>query len=425
MSHFKIILLLIVVAGLLYLPIHFFILSADQPIQPVKVNQSPVQIVEPAQSEVPVNSGAVVPTSNSPTTTDNSFLDSNLNPTEFTPETYQQIKYDPFKNTPEDFDETILQTDSPNTIPQGKITVTTNISGLADKNSGTVETEFKFSALGADNETSSRGLQYRWDFESDGTPDTYFSKTATARHKYEKAGVYTVTLEILDTGGAVGKVQQQIKVVENTPPIAMLLVEPYAGTTGKIFVFNTADSMDSQFVKNSLEYRFDWEGDGKWDTEYKDKTTWRHKFGTLETVGTTSGDYTVSNGGAGTYNVIAEVRDPLGLTDSDSVKITVINNSPPTASFDYEIKENTYGSTKTSVYYFDASASFDPQSYQKLEYRWDFNYTGVNDISFDTGWTINSKYSGTFKFEGSRVVRLQVRDEDGATNEAFLEIHVQ
>jgi hypothetical protein len=200
-------------------------------------------------------------------------------------------------------------------------------------------------------------------------------------------------------------------------------VAPLLGTTESIFVFNTSDSDDSQFVKSVLDFRFDWNGDGVWDTPYNDKTTWRHRFGTFESAGGSVGDdVSVSRGGAGVYNVIMEVKDPAGAVSTVSHSVTVINNTKPNAEFTYEVKENSYGDTTTYMYYFDASRSRDAEEFQSLQYRWDFNYTGVDDISYDTSWSIGAKYSGTFKFAGDRIVRLQVKDDDGATDEALLEV---
>lgn len=426
MSHFKIILILIAIAGLLYLPVHFFVLSSGGPVSVPTVENKNVG-VSPADE-----SGGSVVVADKLDTDGDAVGDmedaaddvsgytqlndgSNLAPTKFTPDTYRPITYDPFKNTPDEFNEEIVVDDSVNSPPSASINITTDMKGFADKNSGLTGTEFYFSASGSDKETSSSRLQYRWDFESDGVSDTYFSRTRSARHVYDSSGVYTVTVEVLDEGGAVGASREQVKVVNNTPPVARFVVEPKLGTTNSIFIFKTGDSDDSQFVKNVLEYRFDWDGDGVWDTPYSGKDTWRHIFGSFESAG--AGDVTVSRGGAGNYKVIMEVKDPAGAVATVSDSVTVIDNTPPNAEFTYEAKDTT-----TYMYYFDASRSWDAEEFQRLQYRWDFDYTGPDDINYDTGWSISAKYSGTFKFAGDRIVRLQVKDDDGATDEALLEV---
>jgi len=79
-------------------------------------------------------------------------------------------------------------------------------------------------------------------------------------------------------------------------------------------------------------------------------------------------------------------------------------------------------SWKNKVFTFDASPSTDAESLKKLLYRWDFNYTGPDDIIFDTGFSSAPKHSGQYGIPGRKVVRLQVKDADGATSESFLEI---
>ncbi len=46
------------------------------------------------------------------------------------------------------------------------------------------------------------GLQYRWNF-GDGTAETAYSNNATINHQYGQSGIYTVTLSVRDTSGAV------------------------------------------------------------------------------------------------------------------------------------------------------------------------------------------------------------------------------
>jgi hypothetical protein len=59
-----------------------------------------------------------------------------------------------------------------------------------------------------------------------------------------------------------------------------------------------------------------------------------------------------------------------------------------------------------------------------MKYRWDFNYTGENDINFDTLWSTSPKYSGFFENTGKRTVRLQVMDEDEAVDTTFLSFYI-
>jgi hypothetical protein len=68
---------------------------------------------------------------------------------------------------------------------------------------GDTATVFELDATASvDSEDDADSLQVRWDWESDGTWDSGFSTFKTANHTYATEGVYTISLEVLDTGGA-------------------------------------------------------------------------------------------------------------------------------------------------------------------------------------------------------------------------------
>lgn len=338
-------------------------------------------------------------------------LDGGLAPTIHTPDTYIQPQYDPFNNKfkpDETFIERVQENiEGLNTPPEAKFTVQVP-NGIADRQSGTTTTAFRLSAHGStDHETRSSQLLVRWDFEDDGKYDTFFSRSKNARHTFEEPGVYTIKLEVLDGGGLISTTTQEVTVVKNTEPTAFFMFKPETGTTEQIFTFDASDSDDSQYKQYALAYRFDWNGDGQWDTPYKEKRVWRHRFEE-----------------AGTYNVVMEAKDPEGATTLTGTMVRVFNNQPPTASFTVDTKQvQTSKNQVREKYLFDASKSFDPEG-ERLNYRWDFNYTGPNDINFTTNWSTSPKYSGFYDFIGEKTVRLQVRDADGAVDEIFVNLEV-
>ena len=150
------------------------------------------------------------------------------------------------------------------------------------------------------------------------------------RHRFEKAGEYQVKLEVLDGGGNVSRVVKTVTVVNNTAPTAYFKYAPISGTTKTVFTFQTSASSDDQYFDHALQYRFDWDGDGKWDTKFQSRTQWNHQFGE-----------------AGNYTVIMETRDPEGQKGQARTSIIVSRNTLPHA---------------------------------RLFYRWDFNYHGSDDI---------------------------------------------
>jgi len=336
----------------------------------------------------------------------------NLSANEFTPKSYVKPTYDPFNNKFAplyDFEERLNKVvANSNTPPIANFVVRTN-GALADTNSGTTATVFVFDAnSSSDNETKSWNLKVRWDFDGDSMVDSFFSTTKSVKHTFEQPGVYNVTMQVLDRGGLTDAISRQVTVVSNTAPIAFFSYSPFMGTEMEIFKFDTSKSSDSQYKKQYIEYRFDWNGDGLWDTPYIKKTIWQHRFGAI-----------------GNYNVVMEAKDPEGSLSVTEAYINVFKNTAPSASFSIDSKtEELVNGGQVEVYSFDATGSFDTDG-GKIEYRWDTDYMGENDINFTTQFKYSPKFSGSYNFAGEKTVRLQVKDEDGAISEAFATIFVK
>jgi PKD repeat protein len=81
----------------------------------------------------------------------------------------------------------------------------TNVPPTADAGrsySGTVNEKIMFTGYGTD--TDGTIAYYRWDFDTDGSYDTEWSDSSIANHSYTSAGIYTVTLQVMDDLGANG-----------------------------------------------------------------------------------------------------------------------------------------------------------------------------------------------------------------------------
>ena len=95
------------------------------------------------------------------------------------------------------------------------------------------------------------------------------------------------------------------------PPVAYLDAPVLLGDTTTEFELDASDSWDLEDDPSALQFRWDWEGDGVWDTGWVTEMNATHQFAA-----------------AGTYNVMVEVMDGSGLTDTATVQIVVIEVVP-------------------------------------------------------------------------------------------------
>lgn len=98
---------------------------------------------------------------------------------------------------------------------------------------------------------------------------------------------------------------------DNQSPTASIAVNPETGTINTIFGFDATASTDPETPEENLVVRWDWEGDGTWDTDYSNNKTADHQ-------------YTV----AGSYNAKVEVKDESGSTATADKQITVEDACP-------------------------------------------------------------------------------------------------
>lgn len=93
---------------------------------------------------------------------------------------------------------------------------------------------------------------------------------------------------------------------DNAEPTAAFTVTPASGTTATNFIFNATASWDPETVSEALQVRWDWDGDGTYDTAFTTAKTAGHRFTT-----------------AGSYRVTVQVRDSYGATGTASRTVPV------------------------------------------------------------------------------------------------------
>jgi hypothetical protein len=291
-----------------------------------------------------------------------------------------------------------------NTPPVAEFTV--------DPPSGVVGTRFMFDPSAShDNEDPIYWLAIRFDWNGDGFYDTgWLNPTDGSPETYfDVPGVYTVTMEIKDSGDLTDTVSHAVQVGDpgsNTKPTARCEVTPLTGKVGTTFTFSAASSSDQQSSQSELVAMWDWYGSGTWTT------TWLPLTQTQ----------TLQFNSTGLHTVRVRVRDTGLLSDDAECTVDVQSDQPntaPTASF--TISPTT--GTITTEFTLDPTGSQDKEdSLPWLQVRFDW----TNDGTFDTGF-LNASQTWVHIFSdvwGDITVRMEVQDKHGLGDQTTRTVHV-
>ena len=187
---------------------------------------------------------------------------------------------------------------------------------------GNTSTMFVFTAQASDDHDLPSSIQVRWDWTGDGTWDTAWSTNKTATHSYSSIGNKTVVVQAIDSGGLTATQSHVVQVTApppppppppppNAPPTVDFTWTPNSGDTTTVFTF-TAQASDDHDQPSAIQVRWDWNGDGTWDTPWSTTKTATHTF-------SAAGDYTVA----------VRAIDSGGLTTSKSHLVSVTALPPP------------------------------------------------------------------------------------------------
>jgi len=253
--------------------------------------------------------------------------------------------------------------------------------------SGYVSSSITFDASGS-SDAEDGIVGYQWDWTGDGVWDTEWLSTPTTTHSYLAAGTYTVRLQVKDENDQRDEDIATVFITEvtNRQPIANA-GGPYAARVNNLVIFNGKGSVDPD--GSIVGYRWDFTGDGIYDTEWLDTTT---------TI------YTYSK--TGTYTVVLQVKDNEDALDTDTATVTITSNSRPTAD-----AGGPYTADVGEEVLFDGSASGDSDG-SLTGYRWDVTGDGL----WDTNWLTDPTLAYQYEVTGTFTILLQVRDNDGATD---------
>jgi len=106
--------------------------------------------------------------------------------------------------------------------------------------------------------------------------------------------------------------------IPNLAPIASLTIVPVLGDVSAVFMANASASWDFEDWNGSLLVRWDWEGDGVWDTVWTPNRTAQHVYSS-----------------EGNFSLRLEVMDSEGMTDNSTASVTVLQSNRDGLSDDY------------------------------------------------------------------------------------------
>jgi len=216
-----------------------------------------------------------------------------------------------------------------------------------------------------------------WDLNNDGIFND--GATGTVQTSFATPGSHTVKLRVTDDSGATDVASLAID-VSNRPPTAGFTSSPDSPQTGDDVTFTSTASDSDGTIANVA-----------WDLDNN---------GSFEATGATAHR---SFAKAGTYTVRQRVTDDSGGSDIATGTVTVANRAP-TAAFSFSPTAPRTGDQVTFT-----SSSTDPDG-SIASYAWDLN----GDGNFDDSTLANPKT--TFATPGPHTVRLQVTDDNGATD---------
>lgn len=133
-----------------------------------------------------------------------------------------------------------------------------------------------------------QNFQYRWkvrqlwnETEEETTPPTLSDwKTAFIRENYthltfDRTGEYAVTVEIRNEDSTTVTATEHIRILQNTPPTARIWYDPYPAYAGERIRFWVSPQFENSTLQpqyrttQPLEARFDLDGDGQWDNDFR------------------------------------------------------------------------------------------------------------------------------------------------------------
>ncbi len=184
-----------------------------------------------------------------------------------------------------------------NTPPTAVFTVSDTV--------GSIATQFIFDASSSTDVETPGLLEYRWDWNGDGTYERVWSSQDTVHHVFGARGAYTVVLQVKDPQSLIDTAVNHIEII-NAPPTAVLGIDNAYQSVAYDVILNGRNSYDVEDDPTQIEYRFDVNSNGIWEYKWSDQGVISHRYSE-----------------PGIYSVTLEVRDTDGAVDDTHRQINI------------------------------------------------------------------------------------------------------
>ena len=273
----------------------------------------------------------------------------------------------------------------------------------AEPYQGHVFTEFLLDASQThDDEDSLDQLTFQWDFQSDGIWDTKKLDTYRILHQFPAEGFYQVRLQVEDPSGLKNLATVSITVTLSDPGLAaQFTYTPDSVTDNTPIRFDASGSKDLDNPDQPLSFRWDWNNDRVWDTDWLTDPITTHVFA------------------PGVFAFVKlQIRSYRGLVNEAFQQIRVYHrNIPPRANF---IVSTLAGNVNTK-FRFDCFPSRDVESApSQMFYRWDFDGDGQFEAGFSNELIAFRQYDDP----GIYRVQLEVKDPIGDTGSCYKTVFI-
>ena len=235
-------------------------------------------------------------------------------------------------------------------------------------------------------------LYGRWDWEGDSLFNTLFTDDLEVLHRFYKPGNHWVICEVLSLSGGKALDTININVRQGySAPKASFKVLPETGHFKTDFLFDASETIDDEDSLETLQFRWDFQDDGLWDTPYLNEPTIRYKFDKLEH-----------------FKVSLEVLDPSKRSGSISQILEVHRTDTCIVPDFIWWSEN---GRVSDVFVFNASSSYHQSDPDKtLVFKWQFPNQEYTESLEDP------IIEHQFRSPGIKKVVLLIEDDDGLQN---------